>query len=803
MERLPMRVGLGVGLVAGCVLALQVLLTRFFSASLFYHFSFLSISLALLGAGAGAIAVYLRPSWFDRRPLEEQLARWSIGFAALFLVIPFALAQIEFGDTDEVTGRFVGLLALTSALTTALFAAGGTVIALAVRGYTRAIARLYAYDLVGAALGALAVVPLMWAIEVPVLLVALGPTAAVAALLFAGPRRSRLVGGAAATLAAGLVAVAVAAGGSLYEPEPANLSGAQPVFDRWTPLSRVVAYGAQPGQTFAPLFFDRGGAPVPGYDRRGPMPDWRDLHLGPHSLGFVFGGQDRALLIGPGGGRDILNALSSGVRRVDAVELNGAIRDATEGPLARFSGSPYSLPRVHTRIGDGRSTLAQSDTMYDVVHLGFADTLSSSSAQAFVLSENNLYTVEAFDEYFDHLRPDGVLDVSRPRRLVGDEGLRVTVLALTALRERGVEHPERNVVVVLGRDILGELYATTLARKRPWTRSELARLRELAEQRGRGVAYAPGGPYRLEWAKLARAPSERVFCEAYRLDVCAPTDNRPFFFQMRRLGSLGDEGPGYIYAAEPFLVLLATFGILAVLSLALVAAPLVLTARSDRPPLGALGFFAAIGLGFLTLEIALIQRFVLFLGFPTYALSVVLFSLLLWTGVGSLVAGRVPDRRRALTLALSAACCLIAASAFGLHPLLTALFNLPFGARVGITIALLAPVGVVLGMAMPLGLGRLAAMHPRGVAWAWGVNGIASVVASAGAITVAIVAGFPAATLVALACYLAALAHVRLGEWPARTDESREAVPRRRAGAAVAEPTEAEPHTALQPRAWQ
>ncbi len=225
---------------------------------------------------------------------------------------------------------------------------------------------------------------------------------------------------------------------------------------------------------------------------------------------------------------------------------------------------------------------------------------------------------------------------------------------------------------------------------------------------------------------------------------------------MRRLTSLGSQGPGYLYdGADPFLILLITFGILTVLSLALVAAPLVLRAREQRPPLAALAFFAAIGLGFLTLEIALIQRFVLFLGFPTYALSVVLFALLLWTGLGSLLAGRVRDPRRSLTVALTVACGLIAASAVGLLPLLEALIDLPFGARVAITVLLLAPLGIPLGMAMPLGLGRLAELHAGGVAWAWGVNGIASVVASAGAITVAIVAGFPAATLVALACYRA------------------------------------------------
>jgi hypothetical protein len=259
---------------------------------------------------------------------------------------------------------------------------------------------------------------------------------------------------------------------------------------------------------------------------------------------------------------------------------------------------------------------------------------------------------------------------------------------------------------------------------------------------------------------------------------------------MRRLGSIGGRSAGYIYAAEPFLVLIVTFAILLVLSLLLVAAPLVMTAREDRPPVGALGFFAAIGLGFLTLEVVLIQRFVLFLGYPTYALSVVLFSLLLWTGAGSLIAGQVHDRRRALTVALVIACVLIAASSYGLHGLLEALIDLPFAARVAVTVAMLAPVGLALGMAMPLGLSRLAGLYPKGVAWAWGVNGIASVVASAAAITVAIVAGFPIATLVALVCYLGALAHVRLARWPDSETAAETPPLRRRSRPAVPEPVD-------------
>jgi hypothetical protein len=291
------------------------------------------------------------------------------------------------------------------------------------------------------------------------------------------------------------------------------------------------------------------------------------------------------------------------------------------------------------------------------------------------------------------------------------------------------------------------------------------------------IAYAPGGPYRLEWAQLARAPSPTAFCEGYKLDVCAPTDDRPFFFNMRRIGDVGHSlGAGYIYAIDPFLVLVATLGVLAVLCLLALVLPLLLVRSSSaRPRMSDLSFFAAIGVGFLLLEVVLIQRFVLFLGFPTYALSVVLFALLVFTGVGALLTGRAgSDPRRRLTTALAAVAVLIVVAAFGLQPLLRALIEIPFAARVAVTVALLAPLGLGLGMAMPIGLRRLSLLNPGAVPWAWAINGVTSVLASALAVAVAITVGFTVATLAAAACYLAALAHAALGRWPDGEAESPE-----------------------------
>lgn len=771
----PARILLGVAVVAGCALAMQVLLTRLFSAALFYHFAFLSISLALLGAGAGALLVYVRPAWFERRPVEAVLARWTALLAALLALIPLVLVRLDYDTSITVNLDLVVTLSIAALLAALPFLATGIVLALAIKTYVRSVGRVYAVDLAGAALGAVAIVPLLRVGAAPTLLVALGAAAAAAALAFGwgsgAERRLALGVGAAA------VVLAIAAGATklYYLPAPFEAQfGADPVGDHWTPTARTVGYAPRNGND-AILTYDQDYAPVPHHRRGDPLPDWRELELGPQSIGYELTGPGDALVIGGGGGRDIFNALSQG-QRVDVIELNRGNREVVDGELRRWSGAPYSLPGVSTTIGDGRSVLASRDREYDQVHIGFTNTLAANLGAAYALSENHLYTVEAFEEYLDHLKPGGVLNVSRPVRFTGEEALRTTLLAFRALEERGIEDPGRHVAVILGGTQAG-LAGTVLTRLEPFTPHEVDLIRRLGAERHQsrlpgegGVAFAPGGPYKREWAELARARDLDAFCEAHRVDVCPTTDDRPFFLNSTRLGDMFEAAPPGATALSrtPYFVLLAVLGILVVLCALAFVLPLGLVRGRSRPPVGSLLFFGAIGLGFLVLEVALIQRFVLFLGYPTYALSVVLFSLLLFTGAGSLLSARFVDGRAALTRALAVALVAIAGAAFGLEPLLEALIDLPFAARIAITIALLAPAGVPLGMAMPIGLSRLAATYPDGVPWAWGINGIASVLASVLAVAVAINWGFTAATLVAFVCYVGALAHVLLGSWPAR-----------------------------------
>jgi len=785
MSRPGTRVLVALGLVTASTLAFQVELTRLLSASLAYHFSFLAISLALLGTGAGALLVYLVPDWFARAPLETTLARWSAVYGLLLVGLPFVLVRLDF--TQEPGGGisrgFVMNLAIACVVAALPALAAGIVVALAITGYSTWIGQVYAFDLVGAGLGALLIVPAMNWLDGPTLVVVLGLLAGLAAIGFAGRAIAARFGAAVIVVAIIGVALGATTDALFLPPRFETPPDAELVADEWNPLSRVVGY-RYPSTGISAVFYDRIYAPVPKVVDD-VLPTWEDLEAGPQSIGYEIAGPGRALVIGGGGGRDIYAALSLDQEPVDVIELNRGIRDVVDGELAEDSGRPYSREGVTTSIGDGRAMLAARDTEYDSIHIGFTDTLSANSAQGFALTENNLYTLEAFDEYYDHLAPGGILNVSRLRKLVGDEALRITVLTLAALDERGVENLEDHVVVIKGRDILGEEYATTLSSLEPFTPDQLAEIDALAAERSEGLAFAPNGPYTDEWAELHEVGDWKEFCQGYELNVCPPTDDKPFFFNMQRLSQIGrTSSDGYFYSSDPYTVLMITLAILFVLTAIAYVLPLLIIRGPRRPTSTSLVYFAAIGLGFLLLEIVLIQRLVLFLGFPTYALSIVLFSLLVFTGVGSQLSTRFRSARRALLVDLGLAVALIAISAFAFQPLLRSLIDLPFAARVTVAVAMQAPFGILLGMALPIGIGRFRELFPNSVAYAWGVNGIVSVLGSVLGVAIGINFGFRTATLVAAGCYAVAFLHAWQGRWP--TTETVQADPEPVTTAAVA-----------------
>ncbi|HUO04997.1 MAG TPA: hypothetical protein VMU16_07340 [Candidatus Binataceae bacterium] len=764
------RILLAIALVSGCTLAEQVFLTRLLAAAIFYHFSFLAVSLALLGGGAGAIFVYTKPGWFKRDLPEQAMSRWTAIFAIILILCPLMLVRLDYSWSGPVV-HFALNLAVAAIIATMPFFAAGAVLTMALDAYTSYAGVTYAADLAGAGFGAILAVPALWIAPAPTLMVALGAAAALAAVMFATPASSELRNGvivAVITVAVSVLAIITPLAYLPPDFSQAIAPGAVQVSDRWTPINRVVAYLLpDPNAPSAPVFYDRGYAGAFHHRRGEPIPDWRFLRLGPQTIGYAIAAPGPALVIGGGGGRDIFNALSSGRSTVDVIEINGAIRDAVDKDLAAFTGSPYSLPGVNAVIGDGRSMLASRDTKYAVIHIGFTDTFSSNSAAAFALTESNLYTLEAFDQYFDHLEPGGVLEVTRYYRQADEEALRATILMLEALRRRGVKDPRANTVVILGRDYWNIPFGTVLARLKPFTDAELTIIRAIAKERGDGIAFGPGEPGLLEWHGLTDASSPLDFCKNYRLNVCPSTDDKPFFFDQRRLENIvSDRATISPLTIHPMLILLLTFVIVIALAFTAYALPLILVNGVERPPAGELSFFAAIGFGYIILEIVLIQRFVLFLGFPTYALSVVLSALLVFTGIGSLMSGRFQQPKSALMASLTIAALLIVASAATLQPLLRNLILLPFPMRVVVSVVIIGPFGIAMGMAMPIGLRRIKALYPTGVPYAFGVNGVASVAGAVLAMAAAINFGFTAVTILAAAFYVAALVQTLASYWP-------------------------------------
>jgi hypothetical protein len=502
----------------------------------------------------------------------------------------------------------------------------------------------------------------------------------------------------------------------------------------------------------------------------GRLSDARYLRYELTSLGYHLAEQPAgfsALVIGPGGGRDLLSALVFGATRVDAVEINPIIaRDIMQDRFRMYSGGIYQDPRVAVHVDDGRSFVRRSAAEYDVIQASLVDTWAATAAGAYTLTENSLYTAEAFGEYLDHLSDRGVLTITR---WVFD-GLRLVSLAQAACAARGLD-PSKHLAV-----IRYDRVATFLLKKTPFTDAEVARLTTIAHDLEFSILYAPGvesDPIVNEPAEMVRsrtsaadyrrlilAGDRDAFYARYPLDIRPTTDDRPFFFHTTRLENQFETAFGKtMLFGNGLSALLTLFGISAVLVLLFIVGPLIIGA--DRPGAGWpawLAYFGALGAGFMLLEVALLQQFVLLLGHPVYSLTVTLFSLLLGTGAGSLISRRVTaDRVKTVTRRAIAGIAVVALAAPLVIPrVIDTAIPWPLALRIALAIALLLPLGVLLGLPLPGGMRLLAATRPDIIPWGWGLNGAFSVVGATLAVFIAMNWGFSTALITAAVVYATA-----------------------------------------------
>ena len=794
----PGLVYLGIFAVALATLMLEILLTRITSVIAWYHLAFFVIALAMLGMTAGAVVVFLWPRAFLDVP--RRLFDSALAFAAL---APPALAWTMAGPLLPVTDLMGSVALLGLGLVLALpFTVVGVTLTLALTRAGLPPGRAYGVDLLGAALGAVLVIPLLDALDAASAVLVAGAVAALGALAFAAARsdRSQGTGRKGQALAAGLTlawagAAAWNATAEVPPLRPAWVKGAREDYAAhawvgWNTHSRVTV---SESARLPPILWAAGRNTPPGVlapiDQRivkidgaaatamarGDGSDHGYLEWDVAAFAHHLRPTGPAAVIGVGGGRDVLAAARTGHTPVVGVELNAKIVALHRGEMAAYSGIA-AIPGVVLVADEARSFFTRDARQYDVITMSLIDTWASTGAGAYSLSENGLYTVEGWLAFMRRLTPTGIFTVSRWYKpdSPGETG-RMLALAIETLWRLGARQPRAHLLLLQQNSV-----ATLLVSPTPFTAADLDRMQQQAVRLGFNMVLTPR---RLPAQPLLRALVEQpdraalwAYTRQQALDLTPPTDDRPFFFNMLRPGAwLTDAAEverqdfAFLGNLQATRTLVHATLVSVLLTLAAVVVPLWLrrgrlatsAGTGGRATLAAAcGYFALIGLGFMFVEIGLLSRVGVFLGHPTLALAVVLAGIILATGLGSLLSGYVPvERPRVAWFFPLAPGLLVVVARAALGPVMDAYAGAPLGARVLLTTALIAPPALAMGLCFPLGL-RLV-RGARGEApeditpWLWGVNGACGVCASGLALGTSMAWGISTTLAIGALCYLA------------------------------------------------
>lgn len=787
-----------VALISASALSYEILLMRLFSIIQWHHFAYMMISLALLGYGASGTFLALARDFLAPR-LEVAFCGnaclFGLSSVACFLAaqaIPFNALEILWNPRE-----WAHLVVIYLLLVPPFFFAANCV-GLALLHFKADLGRIYAADLLGAGSGALGIILLLfWLFPLNALglIGTLGLIAAALAWLGLECRPRRYAGLLAAV--APLLWAGLAGSGATLKPveykglaQALQVIGATPLEQRSSPLglltvvqSPTIPLRHAPGLSLnsrheipeqLAIFTDGEGISVidryTGNDAAmaylDDLPTALPYHLLPP--------RPHVLVLGAGGGSEVLQALIHHAKPIDAVEVNPQVVALVRDDYGEFAGGIYQRPQVRVHVDEARGFVAAANGHYDLIQLALLDAFNASSAGLYALNESYLYTVEALDEYLAHLYPDGLLAISRWVLLPPRDDVKLFATAIAALQHNGVAEPGRRLAWIRSWQT-----STLLIKNGDFTPAEIAKLRAFCSERAFDLVWHAGvtaeetnvynilkQPYFFQAATALLGTERQSFTEHYKFDIQPATDDRPYFFlffkwallpellQRRGAGSLSMLDMGY-------LSLIATFIQALFISVILILAPLLALRRTDpqdnRADLRARGavYFFAIGLAFMFTEIVYIQKFILYLAHPLYAISVVLAGFLLFAGAGSRFAATLESRGEIAQITRAVGVIIVVSGLYLM--LLPSLFahtmGFPAAVKIVIVLGLIAPIAFFMGMPFPLGLSRLAREAAGLVPWVWGINGCASVVAAILATLLAIHWGQTVVLILAMVFY--------------------------------------------------
>jgi len=796
---LPLRPPyLSVGLLSASALAYEILLMRLFSIIQWHHFAYMIIGLALLGYGISGTVI----SIYKHRLLGNFnltyivcLLLFSLTTVSCYLLtqnIPFNAEEILW-DPNQIF--YLGIMFL---LLTIPFFLAATAICLSFIYYDTKVPHIYAADLFGAGLGSLIVLLLLYWLFPQWALIVVGiggMTAVILATLELNVafQKSIIISSLAIIFLFIYAGMILELNISPYKSltQTLRIDGTEIIEEHSSPLgylsvvkSKQVPLRYVPGLSvkaqFEPL--DQIAIFVDG-DNMSAITQYPDSlaklqYLGqltsaaPYHLNNI----NQVLIIGAGGGADVLQAKFYNSANIDAIELNPQIVDLLNQSHSIFSGNLYQQNNINLYVKEARSYLSGSQTQYDLIQLSLVDAFNASSSGLYALNESYLYTTEAVSQYLEHLSPGGYLAMTRWIKLPPRDSLKLVATAIKALEKNGASSPQKQIVLIRSWQT-----STLLIKNGIFTAKDFNALQQFCQVRAFDLAYAP--TLRIEQTNRFNVLSEPVFFQAisamlsdereqfltqYKFNLQPATDDRPYFHHFFKWSTFGEiyqlrQKGGMPLIEWGYVILVVTLLIAALLSIALIILPLVfyrrtqLSSSNNIKRFGVFYYFFAIGLAFLFIEIAFIQKFTLFLHHPIVTIAVVLTAFLVFAGAGSYYSGQLRRRYNnqvVIKYAVSCISILCIGYLFILGPLFTLLAAAPGSFKIVISIMLIAPLAFCMGMPFPSALDILSKHADHYVPWAWGINGCASVISAVLATLLAIHFGFSAVILAAVILYM-------------------------------------------------
>jgi hypothetical protein len=741
----------------------EILLSRIFSVTMGYHYAFLAVSIAMFGLTAGGVYVYLYRQRFSDENKDLRLAEYSLYFASALPISFLIHLYIPFRPEISISGFLIILF--TFLLISLPFFFAGVVICVLLTGFITQVNKIYASDLAGSAIGCLL---LVYALEFTG---AINSVFIITGLVFIAIVLFSLRAKNNKLKTAGIVGAILLFAFSLFHMHLYNsgdsivnlkwVRGAaesEPMYEKWNSYSRVTVTGdsTQPVVPFGwglsniydrnkktreiMLNVDANSTTVfSSFD--GDTSKLEYLKYDVSNISHYLRPGADVLVIGTGGGRDILTSLVFGQRSVKAIEMNHDMIYALNNVFGNFTGHLDSYPNVTFVQDEARSNMQRADDeRYDLLQISVIDNLAAMSSGAFVLTESSIYTIEAWKLFLNRLKPGGILTVTRFWMKNSAEIYRLASISANALREIGTEDPSQNMFIIRAKpsDKIREAYfngvANLIISRDKFSDADIRKADSVVNALQFEMVSSPVSSKDEVFKKITSGKDASEFINDFPVNIQPPTDDKPFFFHLLRIKDIFNvpfwQEWDLAFNAKAIFILLSLFVITVLLSVGFVLFPLWLRRKQvSRAIARYILYFASIGLGFMLIEIALMQRLNIYLGHPTYSLTVALFTLLLSAGIGSYSSALFVRREKVKTMLILLLIFLFLSARFTL-PLVNMLNDISTIMRILVSVLIIFPSGFFMGMAFPVGLMLASNDQHNSSPWLWGINGAFSVVAS-------------------------------------------------------------------------